>query len=78
MSTLGEVLADDWLATDVFFEKLRIKENKPKTQFRLEMESIHPKGMNVTDQIDGGWVTMHKDERMVQDKYGRIDFVRVR
>lgn len=62
----------------VFFEKLRIKEGKPKSQFRLEMESIHPKGMNVTDQIDGGWVTMHKDERMVQDKYGRIDFVRVR
>ena len=23
ISTLGEVLADDWLATDVFFEKLR-------------------------------------------------------
>ena len=62
----------------VFFEKLRIKENKPKSQFRVEMETIHPKGMNVTDQIDGGWVTMHKDERMVQDKYGRIDFVRVR
>lgn len=62
----------------VFFEKMRIKEGKPKSQFRLEMETIHPKGMNVTDQIDGGWVTMHKDERMVQDKYGRIDFVRVR
>ncbi|EMR61343.1 hypothetical protein UCREL1_11736 [Eutypa lata UCREL1] len=62
----------------VFFEKMRMKEGKGKSQFRLEMESIHPKGMNVTDQIDGGWVTMHKDERMVQDKYGRIDFVRVR
>ncbi|RYP46569.1 hypothetical protein DL768_007251 [Monosporascus sp. mg162] len=61
----------------VFFEKLRIKEGKPKTQFRLEMEKIHPNGMDVTNQIDGGWVTMHKDERMVQDKYGRIDFVRV-
>ncbi|KAH9890311.1 hypothetical protein F4778DRAFT_785466 [Xylariomycetidae sp. FL2044] len=33
----------------VLFEKLRVKEGKVKSEARLEMERIHPEGVNVTE-----------------------------
>ncbi|KAI0835032.1 hypothetical protein F5Y06DRAFT_277217 [Hypoxylon sp. FL0890] len=57
----------------VFFEKLRIKEGKPKSEMRLEMEKIHPRGVNTTDPET--WFTCFGNERPVHDKYGRVHFV---
>ncbi|KAH9908567.1 hypothetical protein F4778DRAFT_352077 [Xylariomycetidae sp. FL2044] len=64
----------------VFFEKLRIKEGKPKTEKRLEMEEIykpgHPHGsedgrpgINTTRRLDGP-IWLKDTERAWTDKYG--------
>ncbi|KAI1473162.1 uncharacterized protein F4812DRAFT_411810 [Daldinia caldariorum] len=59
----------------VFFEKLRIKEGKPKSEMRLEMEKIHPRGLNTTE-LENRFLC--KDNvRPTHDKYGRICFIRV-
>ncbi|KAI1407733.1 hypothetical protein F5Y13DRAFT_123663 [Hypoxylon sp. FL1857] len=57
----------------VFFEKLRIKEGRPKSEMRLEMEKIHPNGVNTTDVET--WFTCFGNERPVHDRYGRVRFV---
>ncbi|KAI8964471.1 hypothetical protein F5Y11DRAFT_86999 [Daldinia sp. FL1419] len=57
----------------VFFEKLRIKEGKPKSKIRQEMEKIHPSGVNTTDLEL--WWTCRYNERPVYDRYGRVHFV---
>ncbi|KAI1073816.1 hypothetical protein F5B20DRAFT_493833 [Whalleya microplaca] len=57
----------------VFFEKMRIKEGKPKSKMREEMEKIHPHGVNTTD-LELYW-TCKGDERPVRDKYGQMHFV---
>ncbi|OTB09379.1 hypothetical protein M426DRAFT_315938 [Hypoxylon sp. CI-4A] len=56
----------------VLFEKLRIKDGKPKSQMRQEMEKIHPNGVNVTDREE--WFTCMGNERAYHDKYGRVQF----
>ncbi|EGY16081.1 hypothetical protein VD0002_g3351 [Verticillium dahliae] len=56
----------------VFFEKHRLKEGKPKTQMREEMEKIHPGGMNTTEVMN--YVTCFGNERPYTDKYGRLGF----
>ncbi|EON99865.1 hypothetical protein UCRPA7_4719 [Phaeoacremonium minimum UCRPA7] len=61
-------------AAYVFFEKVRIRDGKPKSTDRLEMERIHPSGMNTTE-IRNYFLTIHKDEQMVEDKFGRIKFI---
>jgi hypothetical protein len=55
----------------VFFEKLRIKQGKPKSKFREEMEEIWA--------VEGGFPTSGRrfiicrfDERPYFDKYGRL------
>ncbi|KAI1211161.1 uncharacterized protein F4807DRAFT_419228 [Annulohypoxylon truncatum] len=57
----------------VFFEKQRIKDGKPKSEMRLEMENIHPNGVN-TSEPETRWICKD-NERPVHDKYGRIHFV---
>lgn len=66
-------------AAYVFFEKLRIRDNKPKTKFREEMEAVwrHKGGFDcVTPSHHGVWVT--KGERPYVDKYGMLKIERVR
>lgn len=60
----------------VFFEKLRLKESKPKTQMRLEMEAVHGRaGMDTKHENTGPiWVTAN--EVATTDKYGRLQFLR--
>ncbi|KAI1771747.1 hypothetical protein F4818DRAFT_202785 [Hypoxylon cercidicola] len=58
----------------VFFEKLRMKEGKPKSQMRQEMENIHRNGVNTTDQ-ERFWLCKGND-RPVRDKYGRMHIVK--
>ena len=62
----------------VFFEKLRVKADKPKSQFRLEMERIWGRdGMDIPEDGRGGgqrYYTCFANERPYEDKYGKIHF----
>ncbi|KAL5341899.1 hypothetical protein BJX70DRAFT_357360 [Aspergillus crustosus] len=62
-------------AAYVFFEKLRIRDGEPETEFRLEMEDIWPGGfdrVNPAKQrfiIPAGWA-------LYTDKYGQVQSIR--
>ncbi|KAI1480984.1 hypothetical protein F4774DRAFT_424569 [Daldinia eschscholtzii] len=58
----------------VFFEKLRIKEGKPKSEMRQEMEKIHPKGVNTASPETR--FLCKGNSRPYHDKYGRVHFTR--
>ncbi|ETS78149.1 hypothetical protein PFICI_10211 [Pestalotiopsis fici W106-1] len=61
----------------VFFEKLRVKQNKPKSATRLEMEKIYGKegGVNITEpQNRGLWLLA--SESAYTDKYGQTHIVK--
>ncbi|RAK97907.1 uncharacterized protein BO80DRAFT_504367 [Aspergillus ibericus CBS 121593] len=60
-------------AAYVFFEKLRVRDGKPKNDFRLEMEKIWPRGFERDNPANGRlWCGPH--ERPWIDKYGRVQF----
>lgn len=69
-------------ASYVFFEKIRIRDGKPKSKFREEMEKIYngsnPSndrglGMSVKDKLDGPfWCRAGESPHI--DKYGRVEF----
>lgn len=75
----------------IFFEKLRIKENKKKSKFREEMEEIYKAGSKKksmshrpdgkagisTERDLGGGLWMAEGERLTEDKYGQLDIIRV-
>jgi hypothetical protein len=56
----------------VFFEKLRLKENKPKSKFRKEMEDVWGGrgGMDLDDHRHG--FIVHASKSVYVDKYGDI------
>ncbi|KAK6084396.1 calcineurin is a calcium-dependent [Seiridium cupressi] len=59
----------------VFFEKLRIKQDKPKSAMRLEMEKLYGKsGVNTTEQRSR-WVFLTDGEHPYEDEYGRTHIV---
>lgn len=58
----------------VFLEKLRIKEGKPKSKMREEMEGIYRNGVNTTD-VQNRWICKG-NTRPTRDKYGRVSFVK--
>ncbi|KAK1633796.1 hypothetical protein BDP81DRAFT_396540 [Colletotrichum phormii] len=60
-------------AAYVFFEKLRVRDGKPKTKKREEMEEEWPTGMDTKQQLDG-WVTCLAGEKPHIDKYGKTRF----
>lgn len=64
----------------VFFEKMRIKEKKPKSQKREEMERIWAleHGMNVKERRDNVHMTVLPNERPYVDEYGRFGVERIR
>ncbi|OOF94864.1 hypothetical protein ASPCADRAFT_131450 [Aspergillus carbonarius ITEM 5010] len=60
-------------AAYVFFEKLRVRDGKPKNDFRLEMEKIWPKGFERDNPANGRlWCGPH--ERPWINKYGQLQF----
>jgi len=64
-------------ASYVFFEKLRIRDGRPKSDDRLVMEKEYPNGFNVTDikSSSSSYVTVFNDEKVLgYDKYGRLKF----
>ncbi|ROT43685.1 hypothetical protein SODALDRAFT_342582 [Sodiomyces alkalinus F11] len=54
----------------VFFEKRRLRDGRPKSKMRLEMESIHPAGMNTTDIMN--IYVGPLGPVPVEDEYGRV------
>lgn len=66
-------------AAYVFFEKLRIRDEKPKTKFREEMESVQKKenGFDVEyPSSRGRWCGVNG--AVMEDQYGKVHFVRRR
>ncbi|KAF9632301.1 hypothetical protein BFW01_g3163 [Lasiodiplodia theobromae] len=59
-----------------FFEKLRLKEGKPKSKFRLEMEDIWVKrgSFDLKFRHDRGYLCT-ANVRPSEDKYGQIHFL---
>jgi hypothetical protein len=57
-------------ASYVFFEKMRIKQGKPKSKHRLEMEKYHPKGFDISHRLD--YVMVLDGESVSEDKYGCV------
>ncbi|KAF1344521.1 hypothetical protein BDV97DRAFT_55961 [Delphinella strobiligena] len=59
----------------VFFEKERLRDCKPKSKHREEMEKIWAKqgGFNITRGHQRGYYCVG-DSRPVQDQYGRVSF----
>lgn len=56
----------------VFFEKLRIRDGKPKSKFRLEMEGVWKSGVDVKNRNDGKYWTVSGGAVPYEDKYGRV------
>jgi hypothetical protein len=60
-------------AAYIFFEKMRIKEGKPKSKHREEMEKIYGKeGFDI--ERARNWYTCGPGERPYMDQYGRVEF----
>ncbi|KAB5539393.1 hypothetical protein GE09DRAFT_1290505 [Coniochaeta sp. 2T2.1] len=63
-----------YYAAYVFFEKRRIKDGKPKSKHRVEMEGVHgAEGMDLEPGANAGF-TCFGNERPYVDKYGSISF----
>ncbi|KAK1752861.1 hypothetical protein QBC47DRAFT_404218 [Echria macrotheca] len=58
-------------AAYVFFEKLRIKDKKPKAAERKTMESLHPNGVDRERNADGPFFTF-PGEVITMDRYGVV------
>lgn len=79
MSTAGDNPV--FYAAYVFFEKKRLKENKPKSAKRQEMEKIYAKnirgelGFPREDHGDKKGYLCRDTERPMMDKYGKVHFL---
>lgn len=65
-------------AAYVYFEKMRIRDGKPKSQMRNEMENVWGAGgMDLPREGTGGqrYLTCFANERPYEDKYGKIHFL---
>ena len=61
----------------VFFEKLRIKDNKPKSKHRIQMEAEHgAEGFDIKHRHDRCWVMAGESVR--EDKLGKLHVSRGR
>ncbi|MCJ1438420.1 hypothetical protein MMC27_007808 [Xylographa pallens] len=65
-------------AAYVFFEKLRIKQGKKKSKARLEMEEVWGDEGGVDRELQRGGYLVMRGEEVVQDRYGKVSFVRGR
>lgn len=60
-------------ASYVLFEKMRIRDGKPKSKFRLEMEEKHGEyGVDIERNMGTQYITLHVTERASYDKYGKL------
>ncbi|KUI55894.1 hypothetical protein VP1G_03335 [Cytospora mali] len=57
----------------VLFEKMRIRDRKPKSKFRQEMEALHPgEGVDIEHNMNTQRFLLHATERASIDKYGKL------
>lgn len=60
-------------ASYVLFEKMRVRDGKPKSKFRLEMEGVHgEEGVDIEHNMNTQHLTLHVTERASLDKYGKL------
>ncbi|ROV99433.1 hypothetical protein VMCG_06430 [Cytospora schulzeri] len=60
-------------ASYVLFEKMRIRDGKPKSRFRQEMEEKHgEEGVDIENNMNTQCFTLHVTERASFDKYGKF------
>ncbi|PWY90666.1 hypothetical protein BO70DRAFT_275510, partial [Aspergillus heteromorphus CBS 117.55] len=59
-------------AAYVFFEKLRVRDGKPKNDFRLEMEKVWPRGFERETNAANGRMFCGPGEMPIVDRYGRV------
>ncbi|PQE30577.1 calcineurin is a calcium-dependent protein [Rutstroemia sp. NJR-2017a WRK4] len=67
-----------YYAAYVFFEKMRIRDKKPKSKHREEMEKVWSKEGGVGTERPYDRYLVGPNERPVQDKYGHITFMKIR
>lgn len=65
-----------YYASYVFFEKLRIKQGKPKTDDREVMEDVHYDGVDITRQSGKIGYLVRAGTKLGIDKYGRVSTYR--
>ncbi|KAK1981199.1 hypothetical protein LZ30DRAFT_593191 [Colletotrichum cereale] len=58
-------------AAYVFFEKLRVRDGKPKSKKREDMEREWPAGFETKELLNGPWVTAHDSETVALDRFGK-------
>lgn len=74
---LGSNTSSVFYASYVLFEKMRVRDGKPKSKFRLEMEEVHgDDGVDTRYNMDTHGITLHVTERASYDKYGRIQITK--
>lgn len=59
-------------ASYVFFEKMRLREGKPKSKHRMEMERIHEGGFETAKRRDR--ITCMVGDVPIVDQYGSVSF----
>lgn len=59
----------------VYFEKMRIKEGKAKGKKRVEMEQVHPMGLETGRRMDR--FLCRPNERPAVDRMGRLHFFKM-
>lgn len=63
----------------VFFEKRRIKEGRPKSKFRKEMEEVHgDKGMDIQHDPRTSRLILHASQDAFRDQYGKLHITPLR
>lgn len=61
-----------YYAAYVFFEKLRIKQKKPKSEDREIMEELHPNGVDTKVQFGKASYVGATNTTLRIDKYGKL------
>jgi hypothetical protein len=59
-------------ASYVFFDKLRIRDRKPNSKHRLDMEDIYPQGFDTKSRHDGRYIVPVSVKNLYEDKYSRL------
>lgn len=60
-------------ASYVLFEKMRIRDGKPKSKFRQEVEEVHgEKGVDIEHNMNTQYITLHVTETMSFGKYEKL------
>ena len=65
-----------YYASYVYFEKLRLKEKKPKSKMRQETEKVYARGIDTKTPTHNRGILCGPGEYPVEDKFGGFDIIR--